>query len=238
VLGASSVDAMAEQLVAGATRPGDVLVICGTTLIVWVNVEDDRAVEGMMHLPSRSPGRLAVLGGASNAGGLFLDWASRLLAGSRRTADPTDVPVLLPYVRGERTPYDDPDLRASVHGLGLTHDAAAVRRGAFEASAFAARHLLDLSGVPARRIVATGGGTRSAPWMQALADATCLPVDVVGVPEGAALGAAWFARMAAGLERSAEDAERWASTSHRVEPHPDWVGPVGERYQRYRALAP
>ncbi|MCU1373758.1 MAG: xylB [Actinomycetia bacterium] len=238
VLGASSVDAMAEQLVAGATGPGDVLVICGTTLIVWANVDHDRAVEGLMSIPSLSPGRPAVLGGASNAGGLFLDWASRLFARGHRPARPDHVPVLLPYVRGERTPYDDSTLRASVHGLGLTHDAAAARRGAFEASGFAARHLLDLTGVTGRRIVATGGGTRSPEWMQALADATGLPVDVAAVPEGAALGAAWFARMAAGLEASADDAQRWARTSHRVEPHPDWVGPVADRYQAYRALAP
>lgn len=237
VLGSGSVDAMAEQLVAGATQPGDVLVVCGTTLIVWANAEDDRAVEGLLWMPGR-PGRPAVVGGASNAGGLFLDWVARLLAPGRREPAPGDVPVLLPYVRGERTPYDDPDLRASVHGLALTHGAAGLRRGAFEASAFAARHLLERTGVAARRIVAVGGGTRSAAWMQALADATCLPVDVAAVPEGAALGAAWLGAMAAGLESSATDAERWARTSHRVEPRPDWVGPVAERYAAFSALSP
>ena len=39
-----------------------------------------------------------------------------------------------------------------------------------------------------------------------MADATGLPVDVVGVPEGAALGAAYMARMAAGLETSLDGA--------------------------------
>ena len=37
VLAAGSVDALCEQIVAGADRDGDVLVLCGTTLIVWVD---------------------------------------------------------------------------------------------------------------------------------------------------------------------------------------------------------
>ena len=35
-LASGCIDAMAEQLVAGADQPGDVLVLLGTTLIVWV----------------------------------------------------------------------------------------------------------------------------------------------------------------------------------------------------------
>jgi xylulokinase len=70
----------------------------------------------------------------------------------------------------------------------------------------------------------------------AVADATGLPVDVVAVPEGGALGAAYLARVAAGLEDSADDAARWARTGHRVEPDPRWVGPVAERYERFRGL--
>ena len=68
------------------------------------------------------------------------------------------------------------------------------------------------------------------------ADATMLPVDVVAVPEGGALGAAYLARVTAGLEASAADAARWAVTGRRVEPDPAWVAPMGERYERFRAL--
>ena len=94
---------------------------------------------------------------------------------------------------------------------------------AFEASGFVARHHIDLArdaGLEPRRIVATGGGTNAPAWMQALADATQLPVDVVAVPEGAALGSAFIARCVAGLEANMTDASRWARTSHTVEPRP------------------
>ena len=87
-----------------------------------------------------------------------------------------------------------------------------------------------------RRIVAPGGGTRVAVWMQALADVTGLPVDVVAVPEGAALGAAFIARCVAGLEAAMTDGSRWARTARTVEPDPRWVEAARPRYDRFRAL--
>ena len=240
---AGAIDAMGEQLVAGADDVGDVLVICGTTLIVWVVVEGDQppAVDGVWAIPSFTPGRWLV-GGPSNAGGLFLDWARRLVGRAPHPCrDPGRVPVFSPYVRGERVPLHDPDRRAAIDGLDLTHDSAAVRRAAYEASGFAARHIVDLaragSDVTPARVVATGGGTRDPAWVQAIADALGLPVDVVAVAEGGALGAAWFARMGAGLESSMTDAARWARTSHRVEPDATWSAAMQPRYARYRALA-
>jgi xylulokinase len=73
--------------------------------------------------------------------------------------------------------------------------------------------------------------------MQALADATGLPVEVSAVPEGAALGAAFIGRIAAGLETSTADSSRWASTERVVEPDPLWTNAVHDRYVRFRHLA-
>jgi xylulokinase len=73
--------------------------------------------------------------------------------------------------------------------------------------------------------------------VQALADCTGLPVDVVEVPEGAALGAAFMARVAAGLEPDMAAGARWAKTSLTVDPDPAWLEPVNERYRRFRELA-
>jgi xylulokinase len=111
-----------------------------------------------------------------------------------------------------------------------------VRRAAFEASGFAARHILDLAQITPRRIVATGGGVRVDGWTQALADATGIPVDVVAVPEGGALGSAYLARVAAGLEPDAADSGRWATTAKTVDPAPAWQRPMQARYERFRTL--
>jgi xylulokinase len=236
VLAIGTVDALCEQMVAGADREGDVLVMCGTTLIVWTTIAEARQVPGLWTIPhTKAPN--SQIGGASNAGGLFLGWVDRVIGpGDPASVDPRRVPVWSPYIRGERTPLHDPDRRAVLDGLNLTHDAAALRRAAYEASGFVVRQLIESSGGPVSRIVATGGGTRLRPWMQAIADATGRPVEVSAVAEGAALGAAFLARMAVGLETSIDDAARWARTEGIVDPDPVWAAAVEERYQRFLEL--
>jgi xylulokinase len=235
-LAIGAIDALCEQLVAGADRNGDVLVMCGTTLIVWITVPEARQVPGLWTIPHTAAGK-SQIGGASNAGGLFLGWADRIVGpGDPSAIDPRRVPVWSPYLRGERTPFHDPDRRGVLDALDLTHDAASLRRAAYEASGFVVRQLIELSGAPVGRIVASGGGTRVQPWMQALADATGRPVEVSGVAEGAALGAAFLGRLAAGLESTIADAARWASTESVVEPQPAWAAAVADRYGRFLEL--
>jgi len=247
-LASGCIDALAEQLVAGADETGDVLVILGTTLIVWaVTDQAEPAAPGCFVVPHTAAGKTLV-GGPSNAGGLFLDWVRRVLGedgpASAATApsDPGRVPVWAPYLRGERVPFHDPSRRGALTGLDLTHDAAALRRAAYEASGFCARRMIDAAaehaGAAPRRIVATGGGTRVDGWVQALADATGLPVECAAIPEGGALGSAWLARIAAGLEEplAMTEGRRWARTGARVEPDPRWEKAVAERYERFVAL--
>jgi xylulokinase len=242
LVGGGTIDALGEQIVAGADQSGDVLVICGATLITWVVIDEWRTVPGLWTVPHTAPDK-ALVGGPSNAGGMFIDRVDRWLAppggDAAGAVDTADLPIWLPYVRGERTPLHRRELRAELHDVALHHDAEHLRLAAYEASGFVVRHHLDLAasaGATPRRIVATGGGTRSHAWMQALADATGLPVDVVAVPEGAALGAAFMARCTAGLESAMTDARRWASVASRVEPDRHRQSAAELRYRRFRQL--
>jgi xylulokinase len=236
-LAGGTIDAFAEQLVAGADDVGDVLVICGTTLICWAITDEWREVDGLWTMPYSAPERVAI-GGASNAGGVFIDTVCAATNSVEEpeldALDPRRLPVWLPYLRGERTPLHDPDRRASLLDFEVGHGGAALQRAAYEAAGFVVRHHLDLAATSPTRIVAAGGGTRSAPWMQALADTTGLPVDVSAIPEGAALGAAYLGRIAAGLETDTAGAARWARHSHRVEPREVWADACEPRYQRFR----
>src|SRR6202167_148763 len=81
VLAAGTVDALCDQIVSGATEAGDVLVIFGATLIVWAVVDDWVEAPGLWTLPHTVAGKVLV-GGPSNAGALFVDWARALLYGA------------------------------------------------------------------------------------------------------------------------------------------------------------
>ena len=237
LVSAGSIDVLGEQLVAPWGEAGDVLVMCGTTLLPWVLTGEWVEVEGLWTIPSARAGLMAV-GGASNAGGLFIDRV-RALVGDPASEDLLaldggDLPVWLPYVRGERTPLHAPDRRAELLDLHVGHGPAHVLMAAYEAAGFVVRHHIELAGLRADRIVAVGGGTQSAAWMQALADTTGLAVDVSAEPYGAAHGAAYHSRVTAGFEADTSQARRWGRVSHRVEPRPAHAAAAEGRYRRFR----
>ena len=240
LVSAGTIDALGEQLVAPCGDVGDVLVMCGTTLLPWVLTDQWIEVDGLWTFPSARAGIMAV-GGASNAGGLFIDRV-RVLVGDTPSEEllalgPGDLPVWLPYPRGERTPLHDTERRAELLDLHVGHTPAHVLMAAYEAAGFVVRHHIELSGLDASRIVAVGGGTQSTAWMQALADTTGLAVDVSAEPYSAALGAAYHSRVTAGLEADTSEARRWGRVSHRVEPRSGHAAAAERRYSRFRAGA-
>lgn len=255
VLAAGSVDGLCEQLVAGAVEDGDVLVMLGSTLVVWLCVPGWPSVPpGLWRVPHLVGGK-AMVGGASNAGGMWVDWADRVFRPSPGPAQepswadargdgslrPGGVPVWWPWAKGERVPWHDPELRVSLAGADLSQGPEALRRAALEATGFVVRNISELaaaSGTPVKRYIVTGGGTANPAWLHALADVLGAPVLPLAVAEGAALGAAYLARMALGLERSMDDAARWARWSHPVEPDPIWAGAADERYHLWLAGLP
>ena len=242
VLASGCIDALADQIVAGADDDGDVLVLLGTTLIVNSVTTSHDPVPGYWVIPHTSRGKF-LAGGPSNAGGLFVNWATSSLRDlpPDDRAHPGRVPVWAPYPRGERVPLHDPDRRGA--GRPRPHPRpGGAPPAAFEASGFVARRTIDAArdahGVAPRRIVATGGGTRVDEWVQALADCTGLPVECTAVPEGAALGSAFLARCALGREPDGmRGAARWARIGRTIEPDPAWVEPTASRYLRFLELS-
>ncbi|CAB4802840.1 unannotated protein [freshwater metagenome] len=246
VIGGGTIDAFAEQLVAGADQAGDVLVIIGATLIIWAVVPDWVEIAGLWTVPHTAPG-MVLVGGPSNAGGLFRNWAGGSLSEQPANAEiePTSVPVWLPFIRGERTPLHDPTRRAELHDVDITHGPASMWRSVYEAAGFVTRRHLELAGLleggggltVAKRLVVTGGGSQDNRWVQAIADVTGLAADCVAVPQGAALGSAYLARVAAGEVPDASGAGKWARVGKRIEPDSAWSEAALNRYERFVELS-
>jgi len=241
VLGAGSVDGMCEQLVSGAVNDGDVLVALGSTLVVWLVVPGwPDEVAGLWRVPHIAAGK-AMVGGASNAGGMWVDWADRVLRPAEEASRPWEIPIWWPWGRGERVPWHDPSLRVGLAGADLSHSAADLRRAALEASGFVVRDIVERAagtGVRPLRYIASGGGSSRWDWLQAISEVLGSAVVPMAVPEGAALGAAFLARISAGLEAGTDDAVRWASWSTACEPRPEWAQAAGERYRLWSEALP
>lgn len=98
--------------------------------------------------------------------------------------------VVEPFLGGERFPGWDADRRGAVHGLSFATTPLDLAQAALEAVCYRLADVADaLGGV--EEVVASGGGLLASPgWTQLLADVLGRPVEVTGVDEASARGAA------------------------------------------------
>jgi sugar (pentulose or hexulose) kinase len=126
-----------------------------------------------------------------------------------------------------------PLARGALVGLTLRHDRSHAARAVLEGTVFQIRRVVDAvaarSGHAPLSGVVCGGATRSALWMQVLADVTGMTLRIPAVVESGALGAAIIGGAAAGLF-TAEDGQR------RLVRHGARFAPDAERAARYATL--
>ena len=154
VITGGTIDALCDQIVAGASQPGDVLVIFGATLIVWAVCDEWLVAPGLISYPHTTPDRFLIGGpvqrrravrrlGSAAPAAAPRSRGPTASGSTRGSASPGRVPVWLPYVRGERTPFEDHTLRSNLYGLDIGSGAEALERAAYEASGFVVRRMLD-----------------------------------------------------------------------------------------------
>ena len=242
-------DNAATAIGLGAVRPGDAFLSLGTSGVLWVTTgrfapNPASAVHAFAHA---IPGTWHQMGVMLSAASCLAWWAGvvdrapgDLLA--ELGDDPTPGRLLfLPYLTGERTPANDPALRAVFAGLGAETTRAEMTRAVLEGVGHAVvdnRDALAAAGTEIDEIDLVGGGSRSRLWAQILADQLGISVHRVEEGEvGAAFGAARLARLAA----RGEPVDTVCRRPRRLESfHPDAARAAlhYEARARWRRLAP
>lgn len=154
---------------------------------------------------------LWLLMGAHLSGGVALKWLMNQMLGMKSYDDMTalaqSVPagseglVFLPYLSGERTPYNDPDAKGIYFGMTLRHTKAHMIRSTMEGIVFGLRTSLEIFktlGVEYHKIIASGGGARSPLFLQMQADILNGQIYTNENKEQACMGAAITAAVASG----------------------------------------
>lgn len=248
-----TIDAAAEAVSVGVKDPGDTMIMYGSTMFFLGAVERPQPDPRLWTVAHPLPGRRAVTCGLSTTG-LLTTWlcdltapgANRddaladLIAGASAIPAGADGLLCLPYFAGERTPIHDPDARGIFAGLTLRHTQAHLFRAVLEGVAFGARHNLDVMRemlAPPARLVAVGGGTKNALWVQLVSDVTGVPQEIPERTIGAALGDAFLAGLASGLIPDLAALDRdWVRIVDRIEPNLDHAERYEAMYHLYLEL--
>jgi len=114
--------------------------------------------------------------------------------------------IYTPWLFGERTPVDDPRLRAGLINLSLEHSREDIFRAFLEGVALNTRWMMEpfakLLGRNPGVVTAVGGGAQSAVWCQIIADVTGQPIRQVESPiQANAIGATFIAGVGIGALR-------------------------------------
>jgi gluconokinase len=180
-----------------------------------------------------------LLGGAINNGGVALSWLRDCLNQAMHGSDARSLTfedilalagrapagaggmVCLPFLAGERSPYWNLNARALFFGMRLEHDMRHLARAVLEGVGFRFRNLLEVLievGLDVRQVIASGGFTQSALWLQVMADVLDRELSVPVWGETSALAAAFWAALAAGAAGCMEDIRDWVRIDRVVRP--------------------
>ena len=197
----------------------------------------------------------------SYTGGALIDWCvsqlgkeEKRLAGERGVSvnalleeqyrsEHGDTPsglLVLPHFAGAATPYMDNGAKGAVLGLRIETGLPELYRGCMEGVAYEmvlnARALED-SGVHFTKLHATGGGARSAEWMQMKADMLNLPMVALKTADAGTVGSAMLTGVAIGVFKDLKDAaDHMVEEVHTYQPRPEMHAKYMEIYERYERV--
>lgn len=190
----------------GATdEPGALVITVGTSSAARIILNQPYIDAGMRTFCYFIKKNQWLLGGASNNGGIVLQWlqenffrapsdVSAFLNQAATVKPGSGGLIFLPYLLGERAPVWNADSKGVLFGLTINHGQAEMVRASLEGIAYClygiSKPLFEKAEI--KNIYATGGFARNACWLQILSDVFNLPVVVNETIENSAWGAAKY----------------------------------------------
>jgi len=234
----------------GAIRPGEGFVSLGTSGVLFVSNDKFRpntegAVHAFCHAVPDTWHQMGVILSATDS----LNWLSKITgqqqaalsaAAEAQFTGPGEE-IFLPYLSGERTPHNNAAARGSFVGLSHLSDPARLAQAVMEGVTFAFRdsqRVLSDAGTKIDRLLAVGGGSKSALWLKLIA--TNLDMEIALPEDGDFGGALGAARLGLCAAEGASPASVMTMPAIKTVITPDRTlsSAYADQYARYRALYP
>ncbi|RLG01783.1 MAG: hypothetical protein DRN49_00545 [Thaumarchaeota archaeon] len=139
--------------------------------------------------------------------------------------------LIIPYLRGERTPKFNPDAKGVIFGLTIHHTLHHIYRAILESFGYMVRLGIEQARdkkIYPKRLIASGGGAKSALWRHIISDILNMPQEYVKNAD-ASIGSAFLAGLGVKLLKDVRDVYRWAK-------HMDVTYPRPQIHEKYETL--
>lgn len=226
-VGVGNTDAHVAVPAVGVTKPGDIVLIMGTSLCHMIVDEKEISLDGICGVVEDGilPGYFGYEAGQPAVGDIY-DWFVRNLAPYEYVKEALERNVTifnvmdekagrikpghsgliaLDWWNGNRSLLVDSDLSGLILGLTLQTKPEEIYRAIIEATAFGTRLIIDNyieNGIKINNVIACGGLSRkSKTVMQIFSDVLGMEIKMSASKQTSALGAAMYGAVAAGAKR-------------------------------------
>lgn len=243
-------DNAAAAVGTGTVGNGNCNLSIGTSGTVFITsdkfcVDQNNALHAFAH----ADGGYHLMGCMLSAASCNKWWMDEILATGEYAAEQENIQKLgenqvffLPYLMGERSPHNDPLVRASFMGMGMDTTRQDMTQAVLEGVAFGLRDSLEVArslGLTVTTSKICGGGAKSPLWKKILANVLNLRLEIIESEEGPALGGAILAAVACGEYADVKEAcEAIVKVVDVVEPDSALVEKYEERYKKFKKIYP
>ena len=250
IVAAGAGDNAAAAVATGTVGEGNCNISLGTSGTVFISsskfgVDDNNA----LHSFDAADGGFHLMGCMLSAASCNKWWMDEIIGTKDYAAEQKEITKLgenhvyfLPYLMGERSPYNDPYARGTFIGMTMDTTRADMTQAVLEGVAFALRDSIEVARSLGIRIDASkicGGGAKSPLWKTIIANVLNIRLDILKTEEGPSMGGAMLAAVANGEYASVEEAAKAiVEVVDHVEPTPELAAKYEARYQQFKQVYP
>ena len=148
----------------------------------------------------------------------------------------------MPYLMGERSPHNNPLVRAGFLGMSMDTTREDMVQAVLEGVAYGLRDSLEVArelGVKIEISNICGGGAKSPLWRRIIANVMNIKLEIQENDEGPALGGAMLAAVGCGEYANVQEAaDKLVKVKEIIEPEPELVEKYNKGYERFKKLYP
>lgn len=243
-------DNAAAAIGTGTIGNGKCNISLGTSGTVFIS-QDSFSVDknNALHSFAHADGKYHLMGCMLSAASCNKWWLEDILKTNDYTGSQKDIKELgennvffLPYLMGERSPHNDPNVRGAFIGMSMDTTQSDMTQAVLEGVAFGLRDSVEVArslGMEIKRSTICGGGAKSPLWCSIVANVMNMEIVTLKKEEGPAMGGAILAMVGCGEYSDVYEAvEKLVKYDKTYSPNPEIVEKYEKQYEKFTEIYP